>query len=52
MNTHIGRIACLQFRQGGFIPALKNVSLIASSTSGDDDGASATSFDDEMTTSE
>ena len=37
MNTHIGRIACLQFRQGGFIPALKNVSLIASSASRDDD---------------
>ena len=52
MNTHIGRIACLQSRLGGFVPALENVSLVASSASGDDDKASSTSSDDEMTTSQ
>ena len=45
-------IACLQSRLGVFVPALENFSLIASFASGDDDEASTTSFDDEMTTSQ
>lgn len=52
MNTHKGCIACLQSILGGFIPALKNVSLVAFFASGDDDKAFTTSFDDETTTSQ
>ena len=52
MNTNIGRIACLQSRLGDFVPALENVSQVASSARGDDNEASATSSDDEMTTSQ
>ena len=52
MNTHIGRIACIQSRLGCFVPTLENVSSVSSYSSGDDDKASTTSFDDEMTTSQ
>ena len=53
MNTCIGQIARLQSRLGDFVPTPENVSLVASSASGDnDDEASATSSDDEMTTSQ
>ena len=46
MNTRIGCIARLQSRL-----ALENVSLVDSFANGDDDEASATSSNDEMTTS-
>ena len=53
MNTRIGRIAPNQSRLCGFVPSPKHDSLDASSASGDnDDEASATSSDDEMTTSQ
>ena len=52
MNTRIGCIACFQSRLGGFVPATKNVFSVASFANGDDDEASATSSDDEMTTSQ
>ena len=53
MNTCIGQIARLQSRLGDFVPTPENVSLVASSASGDnDDEVSATSSDDEMTTSQ
>ena len=52
MNTRIGHIAHLQSRLGGFVPALENVSPVASSANGDDDEAFTTSSNDEMTTSQ
>ena len=47
MNTRIGCIARLQSRL-----ALENVSPVDSFANGDDDEASATSSNDEMTTSQ
>ena len=52
MNTRIGCIARLQSRLGGFVPALENVSPVDSFANGDDDEASASSSNDEMTTSQ
>ena len=54
MNIWIGRIAYRQSRFGGFVPFLQRDPSIPSSTSGDNDDndASSSDFDDEMTSSQ
>ena len=54
MNIWIGRIAHHQSRFGGFVPSLERDPSIPSSTSGDNDDndASSSDFDDEMTSSQ